>query len=58
MGTLGVVFCVVEIFLYGFLVLCVVRCGVWSVVWIFFFALGFGAEFVGAECFGLCFGFW
>ena len=24
----------------------------------FFFALGFGAEFVGAECFGLCFGFW
>ena len=44
-------------FLDGFLVLCVVRCGVWSVVW-FFFALGFGAEFVGAECFGLCFGFW
>ena len=30
----------------------------WSVVWVFLFALGFGVEFVGALCFGLCFGFW
>ena len=45
-------------FLDGFLVLCVVRCGVWSVFCFFFFALGFGAELRGALCFGLCFGFW
>ena len=52
------VFCVVGVMSFGFLVLCVVRCGVWSVVWIYVFALGVGAEFVGALCSGLCFGFW
>ena len=42
----------------GFLVLCVVRCGVWSVLLILFFALGLCVEFVDALGFGLCFGFW
>ena len=36
----------------GFLVLCVVRCGVWSVLLILFFASGLCVEFVDAL------GFW
>ena len=34
------------------------RCGGREVLLILFFASGLCVEFVGALCFGLCFGFW